>query len=88
MDSQTDRQTDKQTQTYCLNVNGGEHILEHGSHQFGQLVLRCKVVQYQLQYREESTCTATPNLITSKPKLSIHNETKNALVQHYERKKH
>ena len=59
-DRQTDRQTDeqtgrqhtKQTQTYRLNVNGGEHILEHGSHQFSQLVFCCEVVQYQLGERQ------------------------------------
>lgn len=62
VESQADRQTDEQTgrqhtkqrQTYRLNVNGGEHILEHGSHQFSQLVFCCEVVQYQLG---ETICT-------------------------------
>lgn len=45
--------TDKYKETHCVYVNGGKHVLEHGSHQLGELAVGCEVVQHQLQMRNK-----------------------------------
>ena len=39
--------------TYCLYVDGGKHVLQHGSHELGGLVTSCKIVQHQLRKKRQ-----------------------------------